>query len=346
MKLLMSDKEDSLNDMLAMLRRFTQPRATQSEPRQEPEPESVPPKPVVRVVAHSDGAANIGAARKLLARINAATGFRSSSALERKLAQVLRNSSEADIDALLRQPAEVVSAELSTIVEDLTNHETFFFRDVMQLDPLLEEFLPELIKQRAKQDKKLRIWSAACATGEEVYTLAIIALQALAAAGHASFNSHDGFRLRDDWRLEVLGTDISRQAVRVSRAGAYQESGFGSFRQMPAGSQQYFTQTSSGVGRYGEQARYLSVLPSISRHVRFDTFNLISRNPPLLDCDLVLCRNVLIYIDIERHADIYDMIFRSLRTGGIFVPSLVDQVSHTGFKTRWSNRCAFYEKRK
>lgn len=339
----MTDKEGSLADMLATLRQFTQPKVTPAA--EVPVPTPAPPVARVASPVPAAEAGNIDAARRLLARINVVTGFRSSPSLERKLAMVLRNVTSAEIDALLKQPAETASADLAAIVEDLTNHETFFFRDTMQLDPLTEEFLPQLIKLRAKQDKRLRIWSAACATGEETYTLAILALNALCAAGYTRFSETDGFILAPGWQLEVLGTDISRQAVRVARAGSYQESSFGSFRQMPGGWQRYFRQVSTGAGRYGEQARYLSVLPSISRYVRFDTFNLMSRNPPLLECDLVLCRNVLIYIDLHRHADIYEMILRGMRQGGIFVPSLVDQVPVAGFKTRWSNRCAFYEKR-
>lgn len=341
----MTEKDDSLASMLATLRQFTQPKPVQDAP-----PVAPPAVPVVHAAspvpaqARSDGA-NLTAARRLLERINVVTGFRSSPSLERKLAQVLRNVTDAEIDALLRQPPESASADLAAIVEDLTNHETFFFRDTMQLDPLTDEYLPELIKACAKRDKRVRIWSAACATGEETYTLAILALNALCAAGYARFSEQEGFVLQPGWSLEVLGTDISRQAVRIAKAGSYLESGFGAFRQMPGGWQRYFRQASTGAGRYGEQARYLSVLPSVSRCVRFETFNLMSRNPPLLECDLVLCRNVLIYIDIARHPGVYDMIFRSMRPGGIFVPSLVDQVAHTGFKTRWSNRCAFYEKR-
>lgn len=345
MAALMSQKEGTLEEMLALMRQISKPAVEPVPAKASPTSASLPVVARGAVANQVVGGENLEAAKRLLERINVVTGFRSSPSLERKLALVLRNVTSAEIDALIKKSGDGASADLAAIVEDLTNHETFFFRDTMQLDPLVEEFLPQLIKFRAARDKKLRIWSAASATGEETYTLAIMALEALTAAKHARFSERDGYILEDGWQLEVLGTDISRQAIRIARAGSYEESGFGSFRQMPNNWQRYFIQTSVGSGRYGQQTRYLSVLPSIAKHVRFQTFNLMSLNPPVLDCDLVLCRNVLIYIDIHRHAGVYAMIQRAMRSGGIFMPSLVDQVNEPGFKARWSNRCAFYEKR-
>ncbi|MDF1779987.1 MAG: hypothetical protein P1U67_01705 [Alcanivoracaceae bacterium] len=343
----MERKEGSLDDMLSVLRKFT--RAGDAPAKAEASTnivaERTPPASTSVPVSKAD-AGNIDLARQLLQAINTYTGFRSTPSLERKLALVLRNVSASDVANLIKGAKDGRNyQDLTAIVEDLTNHETFFFRDTMQLDPLTDEFFPKLIRQRAKDDKRLRIWSAACATGEEAYTLTILALNALCAAGYASFHQSDGFRLQDGWKLEVLGTDISRQAIRVARAGCYQASSFGAFRQMPGGWQRYFVAMDSGPGRYGNEAKYMSVLPSISQHVRFDTFNLISSNPPLTECDVVLCRNVLIYIDHDRHKTIHEMISRSMRTGGVLVPSLVDQVDAPRLTPRWINRCAFYEKK-
>ena len=339
----MDGKEDSLDDMLSILRRFT--GAAESPARTEIRKEIAVTKspPVITSIAD---VGNIDLARQLLRAINTYTGFRSTPSLERKLALVLRNVSASDIANLIKGAKDGKNyQDLTAIVEDLTNHETFFFRDTMQLDPLAEEFFPKLIRQRAKDDKRLRIWSAACATGEEAYTLTIIALNALCDAGHASFSPREGYRLKDGWTLEVLGTDISRQAIRVARAGCYQASGFGAFRQMPGGWQRYFLTVDGAPGRYGNDTKYMSVLPSIAQHVRFDTFNLISSNPPWTECDVVMCRNVLIYIDLDRHSGIHEMISRSMRSGGVLVPSLVDQVVSPRLTPRWINRCAFYEKK-
>lgn len=327
--------EQGLAHMLGVLRQFT---------RRDPPPETpaADTPPAISAVGRNDNEA--GAAR-LLSAIRTYTGFRSTPTLERKLAAVLRNVPEEEIQALIRRADEGHAQDLITIVEDLTNHETFFFRDTMQLQPLSSELLRECIKYRARTDKTLKLWSAACATGEEAYTLTMLALEALREEGIARRSASGGYSLPPDWQLQVLGTDISRQAIRVAKDACYLDSSFGSFRQMPDNWRQFFIEKRAGPGRYGEQARYLTPHPDVTRHVRFETYNLMSRNPPLLDADIVLCRNVLIYIDVDRHSGVCDMIRRALRPGGIFVPSLVDQIPTAGFRTRWLNRCAFYERR-
>lgn len=340
----MDRNEGSLEDMLSVLRGLTRASEAPAPTAGQSKPANVPTLQTAQVSRAEGG--NVDLARQLLQAINTYTGFRGTPALERKLALVMRNVSASEVAALIKGAKDGRNyQDLTAIVEDLTNHETFFFRDTMQLDPLTNEFLPKLIRQRAKGDKRLRVWSAACATGEEAYTLAILALNALCAEGYASFSQTEGYQLKSGWTLEVLGTDISRQAIRVAREGCYQASTFGAFRQMPGGWQRYFAARESSPGRNGSEAKYMSVLPSIAKHVRFDTFNLISPNPPLIECDLVLCRNVLIYIDLERHKGIHEMISRSMRSGGVFVPSLVDQVNGPRLTPRWIDRCAFYEKK-
>jgi len=287
---------------------------------------------------------NAAGAKTMLDALNRFAGFRSTPSLERKLAQVLRNTSNEEIRKLVDKANGNDLHEIMAIVEDLTNHETFFFRDMMQLLPFRDIFMPEFISYQRTRAKKIRIWSSACSTGEEVYTLAILALHAMQKAGIASWSSAGGYQLHDGWSLEVIGTDISRQAVRRARDAIYEESIFGAFRQTPEGWEREFVAASTGIGRHGERSRFLSPVPSIRRHVRFDTFNLMSANPPLLDCDLVVCRNVLIYLDSSRHGAIQTMLARALRPGGVLIPSLVDQISCRSLRARWIDRCAFYEK--
>lgn len=280
----------------------------------------------------------------MLEALNKFAGFRSTPSLERKLSQVLRNVSQEEIQKLLERAGTNNHYEIMAIVEDLTNHETFFFRDMMQLMPFRDIFMPEFIRHQKTRGKKIRVWSSACSTGEEVYTLTILALHAMHKAGIASFSAATGYSLHDGWSLEVIGTDISRQAIRRARDGIYEESTFGAFRQTPDGWEREFVEVSSGIGRNGQRSRFLSPLPSIRQYVRFDTFNLMSANPPLLDCDMVVCRNVLIYLDSGRHGDIQTMLARALRPGGVLIPSLVDQINCRMLRARWIDRCAFYEK--
>lgn len=328
----MSDHEgDSLETLLAALRAFNAAPAADlaASPRRG---------------ETSNTQDNSLGARTMLEALNKFAGFRSTPALEKKLSQVLRNTTHDEIKRLIERANANDHQEIMAIVEDLTNHETFFFRDMMQFIPFRDVLMPEIIAYQKARGKRIRIWSAACSTGEEVYTLAVLALHAMVKAGIATWTSASGYHLHDSWSLEVIGTDISRQAVRRARDGVYEESIFGAFRQTPEGWQREFFEASSGIGRNGQRSRFLSPLPSIKRHVRFDTFNLMSANPPVLDCDLVVCRNVLIYLDNARHADIQTMLTRALRTGGVLIPSLVDQIQCRMLKTRWIDRCAFYEK--
>lgn len=327
-----NDQAASLDQLLAALRAFSSSGRMDS------------PTTVETSGQELDRPGNSSGARIMLDALNRFAGFRSTPSLERKLAQVLRNVSDEEVRRLALNASSQDQHELMAIVEDLTNHETFFFRDMMQLLPFRDQFMPEFIAARKHGNRRIRIWSAACATGEEVYTLAMLALHALQKAGLVSFSASHGYQLRDGWSLEVIGTDISRQAIRRARDGTYEETAFGAFRQLPEGWQREFVEGHQGIGRDGTRRRFLTPLPSIRQHTRFEMFNLVSANPPILDCDLVVCRNVLIYLDASRHGDIHLMLSRALRQGGVMIPSLVDQIQCRSLRARWINRCAFYEK--
>jgi len=103
--------------------------------------------------------------------------------------------------------------ELSSISDILTTNETYFYRESYQLLAFKDEILPEMFS--AKKDKKLKIWSAGCSTGEEPYTLAMLIILS---------------GLFSDWRVEVIGSDISQRVLHTARRGIYSES---SFRTMP-----------------------------------------------------------------------------------------------------------------
>ncbi|MGA7122469.1 MAG: protein-glutamate O-methyltransferase CheR [Polyangiaceae bacterium] len=160
---------------------------------------------------------------------------------------------------------EAGAAELNTLAQTLVVHETYFFREYDGLRVMIEAILPEILRDRSK----VRIWSTACATGEEPYTIAIM----LAAAN-----------LLD--RVEIVGSDLSERALSRARAGIY---GGRSFRVLPEAQYgKFFVEDGRG-----------------SRHVRDDLRGRIEwRRINLMDgraisalgiFDLVVCRNVLIY---------------------------------------------------
>ena len=100
--------------------------------------------------------------------------------------------------------------EFSNFVDSLTINETYFFRDYPQLKMFAEEILPLVCEEkRKKYNKNLRIWSAGCSSGEEPYTIAIILLEMI----------EDLY----SWRVEILGTDINRRALKMCREAIYTE---------------------------------------------------------------------------------------------------------------------------
>jgi chemotaxis protein methyltransferase CheR len=135
---------------------------------------------------------------------------------------------------LRRDPRRV--DELEQIVERITTNETYFFREEYQLTALRHEILPRLAELR-RRERRLTLWSAGCATGEEAYTLAMLVLDSGLFGG---------------WDVHVIGNDISRRVLQVARRGAY---GRGSFRAMPGEYRRYFVDDGEGRRRVRDDVR-------------------------------------------------------------------------------------------
>src|SRR2546423_1658511 len=154
---------------------------------------------------------------------------------------------------------------LGELVEYLTVGETYFMRDPAQIAGLRETILPDIITRRASQ-RRMRIWSAGCSTGEEPYTIAML-LDQQAVLG--------------SWDVLLVGTDVNRESLRIAREARYPA---WSFRSTPnALRDQYF----SPVGNAWR------LDDAIRRMVRFAWMNLGAESimPPSADFDLILCRN-------------------------------------------------------
>jgi len=193
-------------------------------------------------------------------------------------------------------------AEWSQLEAEITVGETFFFRYAEQFQALRQTILPALIAARSL-DRTLRIWSAGCSTGAEPYSLAILVREALGDA-------------LPDWRIAILGTDISVEALATARAAVY---GRWALRTMPPEDRlRYFTRLppAPGIRREGGYA----LRPEFRTLVRFERGNLLSliepKRPPGEGFDLILCRNVLIYFEAETVAAVVRGLGRRLRPDG------------------------------
>lgn len=163
--------------------------------------------------------------------------------------------------------------EFQEMFNRITINETSFFRNEPQLDVFESEILPKLIEARSTT-KTLRIWSAACSSGEEPYTLAIQIHRSL------------GVRL-SDWRIEVLGTDISEKVLMTAQSGKYPHYSVRSVNPMV-------------LNRYFKQDGSLYQLdPTIQSMVNFEKLNLKDRLAAKRfgKWDVIFCRNVMIYFD-------------------------------------------------
>lgn len=185
--------------------------------------------------------------------------------------------------------------ELMDIMDILTTNETYFFRESFQLKAFTDEIIPELIKaKRAVGNRSIRIWSAGCSTGEEAYTIAMLL--------------HDIFELRD-WKIEIIGTDISQRVLQHARRGVYGKS---SFR---ATDEEYIKRF------FIEQEDGLKVRDEIRNLVTISHLNLFDTNRMLMlgKMDLIFCRNVIIYFDMAAKKRVVESYFNSLCEGGFLL---------------------------
>jgi chemotaxis protein methyltransferase CheR len=163
-------------------------------------------------------------------------------------------------------------AELEAAIEALTTHETYFFREPLQLRAFSEEVLPQLQRRNAAA-RRLRIWSAGCSTGEEAYTLAML----LKASN-----------LFEGWDVEVYGTDISRRVLAQARRGEY---GPSALRATPPDMLARFFERVAGTR--------VRVREDVRAWVSFGHLNLLDEATAQLvpRMDVIFCRNVMIYFD-------------------------------------------------
>jgi chemotaxis protein methyltransferase CheR len=200
-------------------------------------------------------------------------------------------------DWLLSTPLN--AQQLRALASHLTIGETYFFRERKTFDALARHILPELLRRRRGRNQRLRLWSAACCTGEEPYSLAILLHQML---GDAS-----------DWDITIVATDINERYLQRAAAGLYGE---WSFRDAPPGiKERYFTRAADGR---------FAILPAIRQRVRFMQRNLAleaSRvpDPNLQAMDLILCRNVLMYFTADHARRLADGLYGALADGGWLV---------------------------
>ncbi len=237
--------------------------------------------------------------------------------LERRLRErlmVLKLTSFAEYHHYLRFGTNAAD-EWDEAVDLLTTNETYLFREERQLRAFQNEILPMLSAQ-ARLRRRLTIWSAGCATGEEVYTIAILvhashlfprrgpgSTPPPALPGASATNDRPG------WDVRIYGSDISRRCVAAARRGVYSES---SFRATPAEVRRAF---------FYERPDGWHVSESIRQLCHFGQMNILDeeRARAIGKADAIFCRNLLIYFDARARKAAIEGLYERLHPGGVLL---------------------------
>jgi chemotaxis protein methyltransferase CheR len=195
--------------------------------------------------------------------------------IETALSALLRERGISTLDELITILVMGKEPGLSNqVVEALLNNETYFFRDRSPFDLLVRHALPELAKKR-HSNRRIRIWSAGCSTGQEVYSIAMLFAE-------------DPVQWRG-WSVDVLGTDVSSTVVDRARRGLYT---------------QFEVQRGLGINQtirwFEECVDGWRAVEELRKSVRFQVHNLLEAPPHPGGFDIVLCRNVLLYLTAEK----------------------------------------------
>lgn len=186
----------------------------------------------------------------------------------------------------------------------LTVKETYFFRENQTFEALKKSILPELISMRRKTDRRIRIWSAGCSTGEEPYSIAILLTELIP-------------DIRD-WNITILATDINPDALQTAKKGIYSE---WSFRDTSLGvKEQYFD--GIGNGHYAIRSLFKEMITFFYLNLSEDTYPLLSNNTNAMD--FIFCRNVLMYFAPERVQTVLQRFHQALLDRSHLIVSVVE----------------------
>lgn len=211
--------------------------------------------------------------------------------LESRLMPVARKRGLKGLDDLVQGLRAKDDALVREITEAMTTNESFFFRDAKPFDQFRDMVLPYMLQARAVK-KSLRIWCAAASSGQEPYSLAMLLKEQAA-------------RL-SGWKLEIVGTDISREILEKARAGVYSQ--FEVQRGLPI---QFL------VKYFKKRDEVWQIDPAIRAMVQYKEWNLLGDLRQLGQFDVVFCRNVLIYFDQPTKTSVLDNISRLMTEDGV-----------------------------
>jgi chemotaxis protein methyltransferase CheR len=214
--------------------------------------------------------------------------------VEARLAGLVREQGMTTVTDLVAKLRGLRDGPLHTqVVEAITTNETLFFRDPPLWETLRQEILPELIERR-RTERRLHLWSAACSSGQEPYSLAMLLTEHFPALA--------------GWEVRILATDLSTAMLARAREGSYSQLEVN--RGLPA---------AMLVKHFAKEGMHWRVSTGLRGAVEFRPINLDAAWPPLPRMDLVLLRNVLIYFHAATKQAIVGRLRRQLQPDGYLV---------------------------
>jgi chemotaxis protein methyltransferase CheR len=213
--------------------------------------------------------------------------------LERRLARRVRELDLGSFAAYFYQlrSSATDDGEIGALIDELTTNETYFLRERGQLNALVSEILPEWVERRRRHGGPVSIWSAGCSSGEEPYSIVMLARE-------AGFEPGRHFR--------VYASDVSRRVLQVARRGVYRG---GAFRETEEPLRRKYFVEKDGAWRIHDD---------VKRHVVFTRANLVepAKSWVLGAMDVILCRNVIMYFDPATRRRVVQSFADKLNAGG------------------------------
>ena len=199
--------------------------------------------------------------------------------------------------------------ELVQLIDAVSTNFTSFFRESSHFDLLVSRVLPEVLS-RGGRSKEFLVWSSACSSGEEPYTIAMVV--------------DDFLRQHSGWSYKIMATDISTKVLGQGQRGVYTSD---RITKVPAPFlKKYFKK---GVGR---SAGYVKVKDALRRQISFERFNLMHEPPWRESLDVVFCRNVMIYFNRETQQELVNKFYNALIPGGYLFIGHSESISSLNHK--------------
>jgi chemotaxis protein methyltransferase CheR len=221
--------------------------------------------------------------------------------VESRLVPVMRRFGFKDSAALIRELRHNHEALAVAVTEVMTTNDSAFFRDRKTFEEFRDVVLPELLVRRAA-DKRLRIWCAACAAGQEPYTIAMI------------LDDHN--LLAQGWTIDLIASDLNSQMIARAEEGLYSQ--FEVQRGLPI---------RRLVRNFTQEGTNWRISENLRRMVTFRTFNLLDSYGWLMEVDVVFCRNVLMYFDRKTRISVIDRVGDMLAPDGALLVGPTESIS-------------------